>query len=300
MPRPFPYNLTSSITAITLAGTALCFSACDHAKDLVEQGKKQAADIQKSIEAKTDEATSNTAPEAGSSTPAVSTPPNTPPSPPAVANGSATPAVAPPVSPTRDFGQIVEGFMKATPAEKTDAMLQELAAIPEEFRGRLTECNVSGSKVTDAGVLELAKFPNLILINLISCPGIGDSGLAGIKDLTNLESLRFDGTKVSDAGMIHLRNLTRLKVLGLGQTAVTDAGFAKLQELPQLEEIYLSGTTISGSGLRKVNLGTSLRILKADASSFGIAGMGGLGAHKNLEEVDLTMAKVSDKTVGAR
>jgi Leucine-rich repeat (LRR) protein len=299
MTRLFPCYRTLSFAMTALAGTVLCFSACDHAKDLVEQGKKQAADIQKSIEAKTGETTSNTTPEAGSSTPAVNTPPTAPTSPPAIANGSGTPAAAPPAAPTRDFAQLVEGFMKVAPAEKTDSMLQELAAIPEEFRGRLTECNLSGSKVTDAGVLELAKFPNLILINLISCPGVGDSGLAGIKDLTNLESLRFDSTKVSDSGMIHLRNLTRLKVLGLGQTAVTDGGLAKLQELPQLEEFYLSGTAITGSGLRKVNMGNSLHILKADASSFGVAGMGSLGAHKNLEEVDLTTAKVSDKTVGS-
>ena len=56
------------LSLVLLASLAvLPFSACDHAKDLVEQGKKQAQDLQKSIEGKSSETATNSPPAARSS-----------------------------------------------------------------------------------------------------------------------------------------------------------------------------------------------------------------------------------------
>jgi Leucine-rich repeat (LRR) protein len=295
--HPYYCNLWRPAFLAALTGVVLSLSACDHAKDLVEQGKKQAEDLQKTMEGKKNETVANSPPAAGSAGTAASSSPNLPSSS-SAASGNATAPSTPAANPPKDYGLLLETFMKLDPGQRSDYHLQELGASPEEIRGRLTECNVTYSRVTNAGLAELSKFPNLISLNLTGCLGIDDNGLAGIKDVTGLEVLRLEGTKISDAGMVHLRNLTRLKVLGLSQ-GVTDDGLAKLRDLSQLEEFYLSGTFISGSGLRNVNLGTSLRIVHAPRTAFGTAGIARLSAHKNLEEVDLTDAQVSDKTVGS-
>lgn len=271
---------------IILAGLGL--TACDHAKDLVEQGKKQAADLQSSIEGQSEKAATSSAPAAGSAAPATTIPAATTPTP-------ALPAASPA---EKDYGLLVEQFMKIDGRVKSDQMLVELGAMPDSFRARLTECNLTGSPVTDVGLAEVAKFPNLITMNLSFCAGITDNGLSALQGLANLEVLMLDDTKVTDAGMVHLRELAHLKVLNLSKTAVSDAGIARLKALPELEELYLSSTSITGSGFRNVPLGTSLRILVADHSGFGIAGLNGLRAHKNLEQADLYAAQVSDKTVG--
>jgi hypothetical protein len=155
------------ILVALIAMSSLFLSACDHAKDLVEQGKKQAADIQKSLETKTEEAKSNS--EAAVSTPENSGASTTPPAPPAA-------TVTPPPPSAADPAQLIEAFLKEAPAKKSNSTLQALGALPEEFRARITECDLDGSAVNDAGLAEVAKFPNLVKLNLVACTLITDNG----------------------------------------------------------------------------------------------------------------------------
>src|SRR5438477_6462914 len=83
---------------VLAAGSGLLLAACDQAKDLVEQGKKQATEIQKSIEEKTKESgsTKATASDAAPA-PSPSSLPAAPPVPasPAAASPTLPPATAP-------------------------------------------------------------------------------------------------------------------------------------------------------------------------------------------------------------
>jgi|GEM_PF-6667127 len=294
MAHPHFRVLSPPCLAALMAMAGLFLSACDHAKDLVEQGKKQAADIQKSLETKMEEAKSNS--ETAAATPQDS--------------GSTTPAAAPPAAPpaatvappptTPDPALLIEAFLKEVPAKKSNATLQALGALPEEFRARITECDLDGSAVNDAGLAEVAKFPNLVKLNLVACTLITDNGLAAIKDLQKLEVLVLERCTISDAGLVHLRNLSNLKILNLNQTAVTDAGFLKLAptSLSHLEELYLTSAKVDGSCFRRVPLGDSLRVLVAGGTSLGL-NLDILKTQRNLQEVNLYSAQVSDKTVVA-
>ena len=291
-------RFVTSLALVALAG--LLLPACDHAKDLVEQGKKQAADIQKSIETKTEEAKSSPAPTAAANSGAETSPAVAP----AAASPAATappPAAAPaPVPAAVDPALLVEAFLKEVPEKKTNETLQALGALPEEFRARITECNLDGSLVNDMGLAEVAKFPNLVKINLVACTQITDNGLAAIKDLKLLEVVVLERCAISDAGIVHLRNLSNLKVLNLNQTAVTDAGFLKLAptSLSHLEELYITSVKVDGSCFRRVPLGDALRVLAAGGSSLGLH-LEVLKTLRNLEEANLYSAQVSDKTVAA-
>jgi Leucine rich repeat len=276
-----------------LAAAGFSLAACDHAQDLVDQGKKQAADIQKSIEGKARENTvsspaSTATPPDGATSPATTVPPS----------ASVTPPQQPVTPAPQDYALLVDQFMKLEPVQKTDSMLHELGSIPEEYRARLTECDLTGSNVTDAGLLEVAKFPNLVLVSLTRCTHIKETSLAALVDLQHLEVLLLERCAVSNDGVSHLRKLTNLRVLNLNQTSINDAGIAGLAPLSRLEELSINSTKIDGSGFRKVPWAASLRVLQAGGSMLGQE-LDVLKGYRKLEELNLYGAHVTDKTVGA-
>ena len=70
----------------------------------------------------------------------------------------------------------------------------------------------------------------------ISGSGITDAGLVHLKDLIKLSHLNLSDTQITDAGLVHLKGLTKLERLDLKDTKVTDAGVADLQKaLPNCE-----------------------------------------------------------------
>ena len=86
------------------------------------------------------------------------------------------------------------------------AALEKLRAkITRNEQGEVVNVNLSGTQITDAGLVHL-------------------------KEMRNLQCLGLSGTQVSDAGLVHLKGLTNLKELALTSTKVTDAGVAGLKK----------------------------------------------------------------------
>ena len=104
MPPLDPRAVVRLSRALLVSLAILSCSACDHAKDLVEQGKKQAADIQKSIESKPEVAATPSGPGSGNGGPAAASPASSSPSP-------ALPAPPPPPA-AADPNQLIEKFLK--------------------------------------------------------------------------------------------------------------------------------------------------------------------------------------------
>ena len=88
--------------------------------------------------------------------------------------------------------------------------------------------NLARTKITDAGLAEVAKCGKLTRLHLENT-GITDAGLAQVAKLADLEYLNLYGTKVSDAGISHLKKLKNLKKIFLWQTGVTKAGATDLR-----------------------------------------------------------------------
>jgi hypothetical protein len=79
--------------------------------------------------------------------------------------------------------------------------------------------------------------PQAELVNLLDLSGteISDLGLAHLKGLTGLRSLKLSKTKVTDAGLVHLRGLTYLAYLEVCETTVTPYAAHELEQcLPSL------------------------------------------------------------------
>ncbi len=87
--------------------------------------------------------------------------------------------------------------------------------------------NLSGTKVTDVGLVHLT-------------------------GLTCLRDLNLDGTNISGKGLKHLMSLYELKYLSLKGTRVTDKDLVHLNQLPELRVVDLNGTGITTVAVEKM------------------------------------------------
>jgi Leucine-rich repeat (LRR) protein len=114
---------------------------------------------------------------------------------------------------------------------------------------------------------------------------ITDAGLAHLKDLTSLETLRLENRQIGDAGLAHLGGLTSLKTVYLGGTQVTDSGLAHIMNMTELESLCVHKTEITGAGLEHIKDLTGLEYLcvhHTNVSNTGLANLQGLSSLKTL------------------
>ena len=110
---------------------------------------------------------------------------------------------------------------RAEAANTTDEKLALLQPVAQQ----VAWLNLANTKVTDAGLAQLAQLPNLIRLHLENT-NTADPALAHLSNLNNLEYLNLYGTNISDIGLIHLSNLPKLAKLYVWQTNVTDPAAA--------------------------------------------------------------------------
>ncbi len=105
-----------------------------------------------------------------------------------------------------------------------DEQVKALAGVS----GQLLWLNLARTKVTDAGLAEVAQCAKLTRLHLEKT-AVGDAGLAHVGKLGEIEYLNLYGTQVSDKGIAHLKKLKKLKKIFLWQTKVTKAGATDLR-----------------------------------------------------------------------
>jgi len=99
-----------------------------------------------------------------------------------------------------------------------DEQLARLAPLQSNLRW----LDLAGTKVTDAGLAQVAGMVNLERLHL-ERTGVTDAGLADLQSLAQLEYLNLYGTSVGDDGLEHLKSLPGLRKVFLWQTSVTPA-----------------------------------------------------------------------------
>ncbi|MFQ5733051.1 MAG: hypothetical protein ACE5KM_14005 [Planctomycetaceae bacterium] len=113
----------------------------------------------------------------------------------------------------------------------------------------VTVVNLSGTRITDAGLKHLTVLPRLRELYLFNV-GIGDKGLAQLKDSTDLEVVCLDGTKITGAGLKHLKDWEILRTLHIhSRNKMTDAGLDQIAHLTSLRELKV-GPGISKARVR--------------------------------------------------
>jgi hypothetical protein len=106
---------------------------------------------------------------------------------------------------------------------------------------------------TDFGDAELARMAplaaNLRWLDL-SGTKISDAALCQVAAMPNLERLYLQKTAITDLGLKSIQPLANLRYLNLYGTAVSDDGLTTLRALPNLKQVYLWQTKVSPEGVK--------------------------------------------------
>jgi len=130
----------------------------------------------------------------------------------------------------------------------TDGVLSKIAALDQ-----VTALSLGGSReLTDDGLLQLARMPQLTHLNLSEYPGgkLTDRGLAVLQHLPNLRSFEMTWQRgITDAGVANLRFCDRLERVDLMGSPTGDGAIEALQGKPRLR-YFSSGRLVTDEGLR--------------------------------------------------
>jgi hypothetical protein len=130
----------------------------------------------------------------------------------------------------------------------TDAVLGRVAQL-----GHVTGLLLGGSRqLTDEGLLQLARMPQLERLDLSEYPGgnLTDRGLEVLRHLPNLRVFEMTWQRgITDAGVAHLAACPRLERVNLMGSPTGDGAIAALQDKPALR-FFSSGRFVTDAGLR--------------------------------------------------
>lgn len=175
----------------------------------------------------------------------------------------------------------------------TDATLPYLVKHLGEVEGLTLQ-----SRISDEGLRHVAGLKNLRRLDLGGDLGgkerLNGSGLADLKELTNLEEIDLGKTGVTDAALGHLQGLANLRSLNLGQTGITDAGLVHLQGLRSLRKLSLAETRVTDAGLVYLKKLRSLEELLLPQTAVDGSGLANLRFCNKLKTLDLSETRVSD------
>jgi hypothetical protein len=151
----------------------------------------------------------------------------------------------------------------------TDAGLQNLARMPNLEHLDLSE--YPGGKLTDRGLDVLRHLPNLRTFEMTWQRGITDAGVAHLRFCDRLERVNLMGSPTGDGAIEALQGKPALRHFSTG-TLVTDAGLPLLHNFPMLKAWHGSGTAADEKDLP--NAGHLL--IDGPFTNTGLAGLGGL------------------------
>lgn len=115
----------------------------------------------------------------------------------------------------------------------------------------LTYLDVAGAKIGDTDLAMLEGMPNLNFLHL-GWTRVEGPGLAHIARLPNLQRLILMKSLIDDRALEHLAGMGQLRMLNLQATAVSDQGLPQLGQLPQLQDLILTDTQVTEPAARQL------------------------------------------------
>jgi hypothetical protein len=128
-----------------------------------------------------------------------------------------------------------------------DVEMIELARLPD-----LERLDLSHTRITDEGMLNLKPAPKIRDLKLFYAEWITDQGMTAIKSWKNLKRLDVRGTRVSDGTLEIVGAMTGLEALDIAHTEVTDVGLENLVGLVNLKELAAGRGRLTNTGLAAV------------------------------------------------
>ena len=166
------------------------------------------------------------------------------------------PAIEAVVGPLESGGPTLPAVNVAAPDRQAVAIATRLgvSVVPLASSNHFIEvhCTNAGAAFGDT---ELAALRPLALQTVwldLSGTRVTDAGLSTVAQFRNLTRLHLNRTRISDRGLKQLAGLQQLEYLNLYSTGVTDAGLQSLEQLKKLRTLYVWQTGVSSSGLERL------------------------------------------------
>lgn len=165
--------------------------------------------------------------------------------------------------------------------------------------GYVQRVNLNQTHATDEDFAELMDLTELETLRADGTPLTG-KGLAHLQGLSNLVQLHLGHTKITDEGLRYVGNLHGLKFLNLQATQIGDAGVAHLRNLTNMEGLDLSDTQITDDALAHLTSMERLKRLVLERTQITDRGLEQLGKMTTPDaEVELDGTGVSKAGVAA-
>lgn len=159
----------------------------------------------------------------------------------------------------------------------TDPVLARIAELDH-----VTALALGGSRqMTDDGLLQLARMPQLEKLDLSEYPGgrLTDRGLEVLRHLPNLRIFEMTWQRgITDAGVANLRFCDQLERVNLMGSPTGDGAIEALQGKPRLRH-FSSGRLVSDAGLPLLHNFPMLKVWYGPAISLDAEGPAANGAH---------------------
>lgn len=157
----------------------------------------------------------------------------------------------------------------------------------------LEAVDLTGSQITDAALVHLARLPELQELNIANTR-VTDAGFTSIGRMPRLNTLVICNTAITDRGLAALGDCSQFDVLDLSNTAITDESAKVFERCRNVTALYLSRTQITNGALLAVGKLSKLTELTLDGCRIDDEGMPHLAKLKKLQTLWLHDTQVSN------
>jgi Leucine-rich repeat (LRR) protein len=159
----------------------------------------------------------------------------------------------------------------------SDVELIDIARLP-----KLERLDLSHTRITDEGMLNLKSATGIRELNLYYAELITDQGMSAIRNWTMLRRLNVRGTRIANGTLEIASHLPHLEALDIANTQVTDNGLDLLIALTGLKELAIGRTRSGGEmDLSFLRMMTSLTALDLSGARPVPPDMGGAGHRRS-------------------
>jgi hypothetical protein len=128
----------------------------------------------------------------------------------------------------------------------------------------LSNLNLANAEIRDEQLACLDKNMHHLINLSISGTPITDAGMLHLAGLSSLNTLHANNTKITDKALDTICKLSAIKVLNISYNDITDAGMKKIATMPNLAWLLIDGTKITDAGLEEVLSQASQKKLSKD------------------------------------
>lgn len=182
-------------------------------------------------------------------------------------------------------------WIEAVHGEINDEALRQLPGLP-----LLEWLEIGGGKITQSGVAHLKDCSQLRRLYIHEVR-LTDRALSFLGNLQHLEALSLRSTGITGKGLKHLRTTGPLRVLNLTSDDISDQDLAQVAKFESLEVLALQDTKITGAGLANLGGMKRLNVLNLIDCPIGDGDVECFTSMPNLRIVHAAGCNISEKAI---